>query len=317
MLARAALQEKMPKVNKPRRRASAPGPLPTGAKGGRGQHFLKNPMVVKAIVAKAGLKPSDVVLEIGPGSGNMTVQLLEKVKKVVAVEIDPRMIMEVKKRVQGTDLARKLEVREWPTTARRQTTHNPHVVSTTHPPHVRTWRLVRGGWQVLRGDALKIELPYFDVCVANIPYQISSALTFKLLAHRPFFRCAVIMFQVRAQPPVSLRRQRSLSAWRWLGRWVVAAVAHAGWGWWIVRCICWVPASIRLLRTMGLGGRLPLVWIRRAHLCRVLGSIRAVLHSQEEFAKRLSARPGEDMWCRLSVNCQLLARVQQLMKVAS
>jgi 18S rRNA (adenine1779-N6/adenine1780-N6)-dimethyltransferase len=42
---------------------------------------------------------------------------------------------------------------------------------------------------------MKADLPYFDVCVANIPYQISSPLTFKLLAHRPSFRAAVIMFQ--------------------------------------------------------------------------------------------------------------------------
>ena len=42
---------------------------------------------------------------------------------------------------------------------------------------------------------MKVDLPYFDACVANIPYQISSPLTFKLLAHRPAFRCAVIMYQ--------------------------------------------------------------------------------------------------------------------------
>ena len=42
---------------------------------------------------------------------------------------------------------------------------------------------------------MKAELPYFDLCVANIPYQISSPLVFKLLAHRPAFRAAVIMFQ--------------------------------------------------------------------------------------------------------------------------
>lgn len=49
--------------------------------------------------------------------------------------------------------------------------------------------------QVIQADVMKAELPYFDVCVANIPYQISSPLTFKLLAHRPAFRAAVIMFQ--------------------------------------------------------------------------------------------------------------------------
>ena len=41
---------------------------------------------------KAGLKPTDVVLEIGPGTGNLTMKLLEKAKKVVAIELDPRMV---------------------------------------------------------------------------------------------------------------------------------------------------------------------------------------------------------------------------------
>ncbi len=52
-----------------------------------------------------------------------------------------------------------------------------------------------GGAQVIQGDIMKVELPYFDLCVANIPYQISSPLTFRLLAHRPAFRAAIIMFQ--------------------------------------------------------------------------------------------------------------------------
>lgn len=42
---------------------------------------------------------------------------------------------------------------------------------------------------------MHVELPFFDICVANIPYQISSPLTFKLLSHKPMFRCAVLMFQ--------------------------------------------------------------------------------------------------------------------------
>ena len=49
--------------------------------------------------------------------------------------------------------------------------------------------------QVVQADVMKAELPYFDVCVANIPYQISSPLVFKLLAHKPVFRAAIIMFQ--------------------------------------------------------------------------------------------------------------------------
>ena len=168
------------------------GPNPSGRAGGLGQHFLKNPLVVNAIVDKANMRPTDVCLEIGPGTGNMTMKLLGKAKKVVAVELDPRMVAEVQKRVAGSERAR----------------------------HFR----------LIHGDAIRIDLPYFDVCVANIPYQISSPLVFKLLQHRPLFRCAVIMFQ-------------------------------------------------------------------------------------EEFAQRLAARPGDKMYCRLSVNTQVLARVQQLMRV--
>jgi hypothetical protein len=49
-------------------------------------------MVVQAIVDKAGIKSTDIVLEIGPGTGNMTMKMLEKAKRVVAVELDPRMV---------------------------------------------------------------------------------------------------------------------------------------------------------------------------------------------------------------------------------
>lgn len=123
----------------------------------KGQHILKNPLVVQSIVEKSGLKCTDVVLEIGPGTGNLTMKLLEQAKKVVAVELDPRMVLELQRRVQGTPYANHL--------------------------------------QIIHGDVMKVDLPYFDVCVANIPYQISSPLTFKLLSHRPSFRAAIIMFQ--------------------------------------------------------------------------------------------------------------------------
>lgn len=116
----------------------------------KGQHILKNPLIIQSIVEKAALRPTDVVLEIGPGTGNMTVKMLEKAKKVIACEIDPRMVAELQKRVQGTVHQSKL--------------------------------------QIVIGDVLKSDLPFFDLCVANIPYQISSPLVFKLLSHRPLFR---------------------------------------------------------------------------------------------------------------------------------
>jgi 18S rRNA (adenine1779-N6/adenine1780-N6)-dimethyltransferase len=84
---------------------------------------------------------------------------------------------------------------------------------------------------VIVGDFLQADLPFFDVCISNTPYQISSPLTFKLLQHRPLFRVAVLMFQ-------------------------------------------------------------------------------------REFAMRLVARPGDDLYCRLSVNVQLLAKVTHVMKVS-
>lgn len=49
-----------------------------------GQHILKNQDIIRQIVEKAAVKSTDVVLEIGPGTGNMTVQLLAAAKKVQA-----------------------------------------------------------------------------------------------------------------------------------------------------------------------------------------------------------------------------------------
>jgi 18S rRNA (adenine1779-N6/adenine1780-N6)-dimethyltransferase len=124
---------------------------------GHGQHILKNPLVVAAIVEKAGIKSTDVVIEIGPGTGNLTEKLLMAAKKVIAYEIDPRMVAELHKRFQHSPLYAKLEI--------------------------------------VRGNCLDSEFPYFDRCVANVPYAISSALVFKLLRHQPAFKTAVLMFQ--------------------------------------------------------------------------------------------------------------------------
>ena len=65
-----------------------------------GQNLLKNPLIVNNIVEKAAIKSTDVVLEIGPGTGNLTMKLLEAAKKVIAVEVDPRMVAEIQKRTQ-------------------------------------------------------------------------------------------------------------------------------------------------------------------------------------------------------------------------
>lgn len=124
---------------------------------GLGQHILKNPLVAQGIVDKAQLRTTDTVLEIGPGTGNLTAKILERSKQTVAVEFDPRMASELTKRFRDGPYQRKLDI--------------------------------------LCGDFLKVDLPYFDVCISNTPYQISSQLVFKLLNHRPLWRCAVLMFQ--------------------------------------------------------------------------------------------------------------------------
>lgn len=158
----------------------------------KGQHFLHNPEIIKNIVNKAGVTSTDTILEIGPGNGNLTHLLLEQAKKVVALELDPRMISELIKRF---------------------------------PRHSAKGQKLT----LIRGDAIKTGWPYFDLCVANLPYQISSPVVFKLLSHRPLFRCAVVMVQ-------------------------------------------------------------------------------------REFALRLVAQPGTELYCRLSANVQLLAKVDHLFK---
>lgn len=57
-----------------------------------GQNFLINDEVVTGIVEKAEISKEDLVIEIGPGLGTLTKELLEKAGKVIAIELDKRMI---------------------------------------------------------------------------------------------------------------------------------------------------------------------------------------------------------------------------------
>lgn len=61
-----------------------------------GQHLLVNPTTLRFIAESAGIQPSDHVLEIGPGTGNLTVHLLERAGAVTAVELDERMCQHLK-----------------------------------------------------------------------------------------------------------------------------------------------------------------------------------------------------------------------------
>ena len=57
-----------------------------------GQNFLIDKNVLRKIIEAAELSKRDVVLEVGPGIGNLTIELAKKVKKVIAVEKDKRMV---------------------------------------------------------------------------------------------------------------------------------------------------------------------------------------------------------------------------------
>ncbi|HWQ60681.1 MAG TPA: rRNA adenine N-6-methyltransferase family protein, partial [Negativicutes bacterium] len=68
-----------------------------------GQNFLVDEAAVDAIVAAAGVKAGDAVLEIGPGIGTLTQGLLEAGAKVVAVELDQRLVGVLRETLAGYD----------------------------------------------------------------------------------------------------------------------------------------------------------------------------------------------------------------------
>ncbi|KAK6924433.1 Ribosomal RNA adenine methyltransferase KsgA/Erm, partial [Dillenia turbinata] len=84
------------------------GHVPIQLHKSRGQHILTNPRVLDTIVRKSEIKPTDTVLEVGPGTGNLTLRLLEVAKKVIAVEIDGRMVEILNNRVAERGFEEKL-----------------------------------------------------------------------------------------------------------------------------------------------------------------------------------------------------------------
>uniref|UniRef100_A0A803PFH9 rRNA adenine N(6)-methyltransferase n=1 Tax=Cannabis sativa TaxID=3483 RepID=A0A803PFH9_CANSA len=123
----------------------------------KGQHLLTNQRILDTIVRKSAIEPTDTVLEIGPGTGNLTVKLLEAASKVFAIEIDSRMVEILDKRALESGLQDRLTV--------------------------------------IRKDALKAEFPLLDLVVANIPYNISSPLVAKLVFGPIQFRSATLLLQ--------------------------------------------------------------------------------------------------------------------------
>ncbi|MGD2027262.1 MAG: 16S rRNA (adenine(1518)-N(6)/adenine(1519)-N(6))-dimethyltransferase RsmA [Anaerolineales bacterium] len=59
---------------------------------GLGQNFLTDPASLRKIISAAGIQPEDTILEIGPGLGSLTALLADAAARVVAVELDRRMV---------------------------------------------------------------------------------------------------------------------------------------------------------------------------------------------------------------------------------
>lgn len=73
------------------------------AKKHLGQNFLFDPSILHNIIRSADLSDRDTVVEIGPGPGRLTRLLAERVKKVIAIELDPHLYHKLTEELQDLD----------------------------------------------------------------------------------------------------------------------------------------------------------------------------------------------------------------------
>ena len=119
-----------------------------------GQNYLIDKNKRDQIINFGNVSKDDVVLEIGSGIGTLTIELAKKAKKVIAIEQDTK-ICEI--------LARRLK---------QEKIDNVELIN---------------------DDALKVDFPPFNKIISNLPYQISSPITFKFLDYD--FDLAILMYQ--------------------------------------------------------------------------------------------------------------------------
>jgi 16S rRNA (adenine1518-N6/adenine1519-N6)-dimethyltransferase len=139
--------------------AAALGVKPTKQ---RGQNFVIDGNTVRRIVRTGGVTPEDVVVEVGPGLGSLTLALLDVAKHVTAVEIDPL-------------LAR----------------HLPTTVAARLPERVKDFDLV------LRDamDVTELPGPPPTALVANLPYNVAVPVLLHMLATFPTIERTLVMVQ--------------------------------------------------------------------------------------------------------------------------
>ncbi len=128
----------------------------------RGQNFVIDANTVRRIVRDSGIGPEDVVLEVGPGLGSLTLALLEVAARVVAVEVDPV-------------LAEAL----------------PATIADRAPDQADRF-------EVVLADALRVQElpgPLPTALVANLPYNVSVPVLLHLLALLPSLERGLVMVQ--------------------------------------------------------------------------------------------------------------------------
>jgi 16S rRNA (adenine1518-N6/adenine1519-N6)-dimethyltransferase len=127
-----------------------------------GQNFVTDAGTVQRITALAQLGPADVVLEVGPGFGSLTLPLLAAARRVIAVELDPVLAAEL-----------------------------PRTIAARAPG--RADRL-----EVVTADAARVrDLPGEPptVLVANLPYNAAVPVVLHVLATMPSVRRGLVMVQ--------------------------------------------------------------------------------------------------------------------------
>jgi 16S rRNA (adenine1518-N6/adenine1519-N6)-dimethyltransferase len=152
-----------------------------------GQNFVIDANTVRRIVRLAEVGPDDVVLEVGPGLGSLTLGLLDQVRRVVAVEIDPVLAAELPRTIAARRPDLVDELADAPDAG---------------PP---------GRLEVVTGDALQLRDvpgPAPTALVANLPYNVAVPVVLTLLERLPSLRRGLVMVQAEvaerlAAPPGS------------------------------------------------------------------------------------------------------------------
>ena len=129
-----------------------------------GQNFLINEEVIQNIVKASNISKEDIVIEIGPGLGSLTAALIEKAKKIIAIELDNKMISILKDRFSLYDNFILL---------------NEDVLKIDFDNLIKE--------QNIEKDKIKI--------VANLPYYITTPIIMKLLEDKVPVTSITVMVQ--------------------------------------------------------------------------------------------------------------------------